>query len=89
MAVHLIVRIALPSTAEKIFLAVSAITRDWTILVARGNMWCSWTLADYRVTARAHVLLPLVAKTSVYLPPLVPIIKGTAKVVKQDIPDSA
>merc|ERR1719239_537367 len=78
MAVHLIVRIALPSTAEKIFLAVSAITRDWTILVARGNMWCSWTLADYRVTARAHVLLPLV-----------PIIKGTAKVVKQDIPDSA
>merc|ERR550517_1706079 len=61
MAVHLIVRIALPSTAEKIFLAVFAITRDWTILVARGNMWCSWTLADYRVTARAHVLLPLVA----------------------------
>merc|ERR1719234_2507692 len=100
MAVHLIVRIVLPSTTEKIFLTVSAITRDWTILVARGHMWCSWSLADNRVAACAHVLLPLmaaqthggvlypVAETSVDLPPLVPIIKGTTKVVKHDIPDS-
>merc|ERR1719234_1477978 len=100
MAVDLIVRIALPSTAEKILLAVSAVIRNWTILVARGNMWCSWSLADNRVTARANVLLPLVAaqthgwvlhpvaKTSVNLPTLVPIIKGATKVVKHDIPDS-
>merc|ERR1719237_779499 len=100
MAVHLIVRIALPSTAEKIFLAVSAIARDWTVLVARGHMWGSWPLADNRMAACAHVLLPLVAaeahggvlhpvaKTSVNLPPLVPIIKGATKVIKQDIPDS-
>merc|ERR550517_1506851 len=53
MAVHLIVRIALPSTAEKIFLAVSAITRDWTIHPqARSAAWrrqaCSYCCSQAR-----------------------------------------